>query len=314
MKTLTGTGKILLTLLLAFALVFSSVSCNGSDSTNGKTDTSNNSVSDTGHLDAFDYSAIPLYSGNEYVTVNNNTPFFTDEEKVTEAYETYAPLDSLGRCTFAIASLHKSLMPTEDRESISSVKPSGWIQASYDFISGKYLYNRSHLIGFQLSGENALDTNLITGTRYLNEAMIPFENMVAAYLKETDNHVMYRVSPIFLDENLVASGVLVEAFSVEDAGEGICFNLFFYNVQPGVYINYKTGASYESGIEDIGGSDNTGDDQNAMYTVNKSNGKIHKSDCSNAIKMSEANKLMTDKSLEELIKEGYVKAGCCLGG
>ncbi len=304
MKILTRTKETATALLLALALIFSFTSCTpkGPDP----------DVLDTGYLEFFDYSAIPEYSGSEYVTVNKNTPFFTEEDKVTYAYERYGLLDSLGRCTVAMAALNKSLMPTEDRESISSVYPSGWDQESYDFISGKYLYNRSHLIGFQLSGENAREENLITGTRYLNEAMIPFENMVAAYLKETDNHVMYRATPIFVGNELVARGVLLEAYSVEDEGDGISFNVFFYNVQPGVTINYLTGASYESG-EEPNFPDGSGDTENASYIVNKSNGKIHRSDCSNAAKMSESNKLYTSESLEELLGDGYVKAGCCLG-
>lgn len=304
MIILKRTGKIAVTLLLAFALIFSAVSCNkGDDSGKGGT-------VDTGYLEAFDYSKIPAYSGSEYVTVNNNTPFFSDAEIVTEAYEKYSKLDSLGRCTVAMASLHKSLMPSEDRESISSVTPTGWIQAKYDCISGKYLYNRSHLIGFQLSGENALEENLITGTRYLNEAMIPFENMVAAYLKETGNHVMYRATPIFVGDNLLASGVLLEAYSAEDNGEGIFFNVFFYNVQPGVVINYSTGASYAAG--ESGGSQD-GSPQSTSYIINKSNGKIHKSDCSNALKISETNRIYSSDALASLIDGGYVKAGCCLG-
>lgn len=277
---------------LAVILIFSSTACNKND---------------TGSLDAFDYSAIPSYSGEAYVTVNKNTPFFTDEELVTESYEKYEKLDSLGRCTGAIASLHSELMPTEERESISSVKPTGWEQASYVFISGGYLYNRCHLIGFQLSGENARETNLITGTRYMNEAMIPFENMVAAYLKETDNHVIYRATPIFLGNELVAVGVLLEAYSVEDNGDGICFNVFFYNVQPGVVIDYATGESYAEGQSAIPG------EKFGNYIINKNNGKIHKSTCSYALKISDSNRLYSSKELTDLVKEGYVKAGCCLG-
>ena len=304
MQILTRTKEIALALLLALALVFSFASCTPL--------TPDPEILDTGHLEFFDYDAIPEYSGNEYATVNNNTPFFTEEEKVTYAYAMYGELDDFGRCTVAMAALNKSLMPSEDREDISSVYPTGWKQATYDCISGKYLYNRSHLIGFQLTGENALETNLITGTRYLNEAMIPFENMVAAYLKETNNHVMYRATPIFIGDNLLASGVLLEAYSVEDEGDGICFNVFLYNVQPGVTLNYATGASYESGkapsVPD--GSEGT---ESTSYVINKNNGKIHKSDCAYAIKMSEANKLTTSKSLDDLIAEGYTKAGCCLG-
>ena len=193
---------------------------------------------------------LPGYSGEPYAEVNGNQPYFTDEEKsaARTSYEKYADLDSLGRCGVCVASVGKDLMPTEARGSISEVKPTGWPQkvedAKYDFVDGKYLYNRCHLIGFQLTGENANKQNLITGTRYLNvTGMLPFENMVADYVKETENHVLYRVSPIFSGSNLVAFGVLMEAYSVEDNGAGVLFCVFCYNVQPGVVIDYATGAS-----------------------------------------------------------------------
>ena len=187
---------------------------------------------------------IPEYSGEPYVVINNNIPEFTEEEITTIAYEEYSNLDILGRCGVAIACIDESLMPTEPRESISSVHPSGWQVATYDFVDGDYLYNRCHLIGFQLTGENANEKNLITGTRYLNvNGMLPFENEVAEYVRDTDNPVMYRVTPIYEGYNLVAEGVQMEAYSVKDAGASICFNIFVYNVQPGVEIDYATGAS-----------------------------------------------------------------------
>ncbi len=189
---------------------------------------------------------IPPYSGEPYVEINGNIPFFTEDDLITVAYEQYAQLDSLGRCGVTEACIGKELMPTEERESISSVKPSGWVNVPYDFVDGRYLYNRCHLIGFQLSGENANKNNLITGTRYMNtEGMLGFENEVAEYVKATGNHVMYRVTPIFEGDNLVASGVLMEAYSVEDKGSGVCFNIYTYNVQPGVEIDYATGVSWE---------------------------------------------------------------------
>ena len=192
-----------------------------------------------------DLDNIPAFDGSTpYVVINENHPFFDEDEIVTASFEEYGELDSLGRCTVAIACVGIDIMPTEDRGSIGSVKPSGWQTVKYDFISGKYLYNRCHLIGYQLTGENANKQNLITGTRYLNmEGMLPFEDMVADYVKETGNHVMYRVTPIYDGDNLVASGVLMEAWSVEDNGEGICFNIYAYNVQPGVIIDYATGES-----------------------------------------------------------------------
>ena len=187
---------------------------------------------------------IPEYSGEAYVVLNDNWPDFDAEDMTTEPFEYYSELDSLGRCGVAYANVCLEIMPTEERGSIGQVKPSGWQTVKYDFIEGKYLYNRCHLIGYQLAGENANRQNLITGTRYLNvTGMLPFENMVDNYVEETENHVLYRVTPIFEGTNLVASGVQMEAFSVEDEGEGICFNVFVYNVQPGVTIDYATGDS-----------------------------------------------------------------------
>lgn len=189
-------------------------------------------------------SDIPEYSGNPYVVVDDNEPAFTEEDKQKKAFESYGELDDLGRCTIAYACIDESLMPTEERGSISSVKPSGWQSVQYDHVDGKSLYNRCHLIGFQLTGENANRENLITGTRYMNvDGMLPFENMIADYIYETGNRVLYRVTPIFEGDNLVASGVQMEAYSVEDEGDGICFNVYVYNVQPGVVIDYETGDS-----------------------------------------------------------------------
>lgn len=188
---------------------------------------------------------VPAFSGEPYIVINNNQPEFEDSELVTKSYEFYSDLDSLGRCGYAMACIGYDLMPTEDRGSIGQVKPSGWQTVKYDFVDGKYLYNRCHLIGYQLTGENANKKNLITGTRYLNvEGMLPFENMVADYVKETKNHVLYRVTPIYDGDSLVARGVQMEAFSVEDNGEGICFHIYAYNNQPGVTIDYATGDSF----------------------------------------------------------------------
>lgn len=187
---------------------------------------------------------IPDYSGTPYVVLNYNQPEFTEDEITTIAYESYSVQDLLGRCGPAVACVGQELMPTQERESISSVTPSGWQTQKYDFVDQEYLYNRCHLIGFQLTGENANERNLITGTRYMNvDGMLPFENQVADYIESTGNHVMYRVTPIFEGPNLVADGVQMEAYSVEDGGAGVCFNVFVYNVQPGVVINYLTGSS-----------------------------------------------------------------------
>ena len=193
---------------------------------------------------SFDLNSIPNFTSEPYVVLNNNEPEFTEEEFTEEAFEKYSELDYLGRCGAAFANIGIETMPTEDREEIGQVKPSGWQIKKYDIVEGKYLYNRCHLIGFQLTGENANEKNLITGTRYMNvEGMLPFENEVAKYVKETKNHVLYRVTPIFEGENLVASGVQIEAKSVEDNGEGICFNVYIYNIQPGVEIDYSNGNS-----------------------------------------------------------------------
>ena len=187
---------------------------------------------------------IPAFADEPYVVINDNKPEFSKEDYTTESYEYYSELDSLGRCGYAMACIGRDLMPTEERGSLGQRKPSGWQTVNYDFVDGKYLYNRCHLIGFQLSGENANEKNLITGTRYMNtEGMLPFENMIADYVKETGNHVLYRVTPIFDGDNLVARGVQMEAWSVEDDGEGICFNVYCYNNQPGIVIDYATGKS-----------------------------------------------------------------------
>ncbi|MCD7840784.1 MAG: DNA/RNA non-specific endonuclease [Erysipelotrichaceae bacterium] len=191
---------------------------------------------------SIDLDSIPEYDENPYVEINDNIPYFTDDEITTDVFEEYSELDSLGRCGVAYANICQELMPTEKRQSIGMIKPTGWQIAKYDFIDGEYLYNRCHLIGFQLAGENANEKNLITGTRYMNvDGMLPFENMVADYVKETDNHVLYRITPLFDGDNLVASGVEMEAYSVEDDGEGICFNVYVYNVHPGIVIDYATG-------------------------------------------------------------------------
>ena len=194
---------------------------------------------------SYDLGEIPEYSGvEEYVVINDNVPFFNESDITTDEFEMYSELDSLGRCGVAYANISISMMPTEDRESIGSVKPSGWHTVKYDIVNGKYLYIRCHLIGFQLTGENANKENLITCTRQMNAGtMLDFENMVADYIKDTGNHVLYRATPIFEGDNLVASGVLLEGLSIEDNGEGIKFNVYLYNVQDGIDIDYKTGGS-----------------------------------------------------------------------
>ena len=260
--------KVLSALILVLSLVLSLAGCSGADiadsinpsqneSTTVQTDNAggsnssnkNNSADKNDKLaagtDSADWRAtLPEYSDSPYVIVNNNEPFFTENDMTADSFEYYGELDELGRCTVAYASIGKDLMPTEKRGSIGSVKPTGWHTVKYDIVDGKYLYNRCHLIGYQLTAENANKNNLITGTRYLNvDGMLLFENMVADYIKETNNHVLYRVTPIFTGDNLLADGVLMEAESVEDNGEGISYNVFCYNVQPGIKIDYATGDS-----------------------------------------------------------------------
>ena len=193
---------------------------------------------------SYDLASIPEYSNANYVVLNNNEPNFTESDYTTDSFERYSELDSLGRAKVAYANIGVDLMPTEERGSIGQVKPSGWHLVKYGIVNGKYLYNRCHLIGFQLTGENANEKNLITCTRQMNTVgMLEFENKVANYIKSTNNHVLYRITPIYKDDNLLASGVVMEAYSVEDSGEGIKFNVFVYNVQDGIDIDYKTGDS-----------------------------------------------------------------------
>lgn len=279
-------------------------------------------------------SEIPAFSGEPYVALNNNTPTFGAEELTTASFETYSSLDNLGRCGVAYACIGTDLMPTEERGSIGQVKPSGWHTVKYDVVDGKYLYNRCHLIGFQLSGENANERNLITGTRYMNvDGMLPFENMVADYVKETGNHVMYRVTPIYSGNNLVANGVQIEAQSVEDDGDGILFNVYVYNNQPGVGIDYATGESWlESGV---GGQPSeekpitsqqpsekpqhqeppaqtqpqAGDE--VSYVLNTNTKKFHIPSCSSVDSMSSKNRQDYTGTRDEVIAMGYDPCGRC---
>ncbi len=252
---------------------------------------------------------IPEFSGKAYVALNDNQPYFTEDDYTTESYEYYSPLDDLGRCGVVMACIGKDIMPTGERGEIGQVKPTGWVTAKYDFVDGKYLYNRCHLIGWQLTGENANEQNLITGTRYMNvDGMLPFENMVDDYIEETGNHVLYRVTPIFKDNELVARGVTIEAYSIEDNGEGICFNVYCYNNQPGVEIDYATGKSWES---DTPTSSTLASTSDTEYVLNTKSKKIHLPDCSSVDKIEDDNKETTDKSKKELIKMGYEPCGAC---
>ncbi len=257
-------------------------------------------------------SDIPMYSGSLVAVINNNIPQFKNVEITDKAFEQYAELDSLGRCGTAFACLGVETLPTEERGDIGTIKPTGWHTVKYDCVDGKYLYNRCHLIGFQLSAENANEKNLITGTRYLNvEGMLPFENMVADYIKETNNHVMYRVTPVFDGDNLLCNGVRMEAYSVEDEGEGISFNVFVYNIQPSINIDYATGESSMDGTVPDAGNDENTEEVTDGYILNTASKKIHLPGCSAANRISEENKAFSDMSKEELINAGYSTCGIC---
>lgn len=301
-----------------------------------QSDDSKQKVVHTGTASAFNVADVPAYSGEPYTAVNNNEPYFTSDNLTTEAFENYSELDALGRCGVAYANVCIETMPTEKRGSISEVKPTGWHSVKYDNVDGKSLYNRCHLIGYQLTAENANQQNLITGTRYLNvDGMLPFENMVADYVKETDNHVLYRVTPIFTGDNLVADGVLMEGYSVEDEGDGICFCVYAYNVQPGITIDYATGDSWlssEKGNSDSSSGGNSAVSQSAAdksgtqqaavqtesvketsapvstgteYILNTNTKKFHYPSCSSVKQMKASNKKEYTGSRDDLITQGY---------
>ena len=301
-----------------------------------QSDDSKQKVVHTDTASAFNAADVPAYSGEPYTAVNNNEPYFTSDNLTTEAFENYSELDALGRCGVAYANVCLETMPTEKRGSISEVKPTGWHSVKYDNVDGKSLYNRCHLIGYQLTAENANQQNLITGTRYLNvDGMLPFENMVADYVKETDNHVLYRVTPIFTGDNLVADGVLMEGYSVEDEGDGICFCVYAYNVQPGITIDYATGDSWlssEKGNSDSSSGGNSAVSQSAAdksgtqqaavqtesvketsapvstgteYILNTNTKKFHYPSCSSVKQMKASNKKEYTGSRDDLIAQGY---------
>lgn len=301
----------------------------------------------TEQVASVELDSIPEFSDQPYVIVNDNQPEFTESDYTTESFEEYSELDSLGRCGTAMANIGQDLMPTEKRGEIGPVKPSGWHTVKYDCVDGKYLYNRCHLIGYQLSGENANEKNLVTGTRYLNvEGMLPFENEVADYVKETNYHVLYRVTPVYDGDDLVASGIQMEAWSVEDNGEGICFNIYAYNNQPGVEIDYATGDSEletdtAKATDDATKADTAEATDNAMkadtaeaadnatktddtqnvtdakeesageYVVNTNTRKFHKTTCSSVSDILSSNRETIQGSRSELIEKGYEPCQRC---
>ena len=253
---------------------------------------------------SYTLSDVPEYSGEPYVTLNENQPDFSEEDLTETSFEAYSEQDALGRCQSAWANIGQDLMPTGERGKIGHIKPTGWHTVKYDSVDGKYLYNRYHLIGFQLTAENANEKNLITGTRYMNvEGMLPFENMVADYIKETGFHVLYRVTPVFEGDDLLAKGVQMEAYSVEDQGEGICFHVFVYNVQPGIFIDYATGESRRSDVPET--------QQEAAQTLIRGNTRSKIYHCPGQAayeEMADSKNLILFSSEEEAIEAGYRKA------
>ena len=286
---------------------------------------------DTENIDIIE-ETIPAYNGSPYVELNGNQPSFTEDDFTTEAFEKYSKLDSLSRCGRAYANVCPDTMPLEERGPIGEVHPTGWQLVNYhDLIEGNYLYNRCHLIAYSLTGENANEKNLITGTRYLNtEGMQPFELQILDYVRQTGNHVLYRVTPVFEGENLLASGVIMEACSVEDRGESVSFHVYAYNVQPGVIIDYKTGDSrldpdYEMSDEQEVTKENTestesadrnllteeGGETEGGYVLNTNTHKFHRPSCDSVNDMKDKNKEVTKESRDEIIRKGYEPCGRC---
>lgn len=310
---------------------------NASDTQESQQVTSATDVPTGEGTSAFSLREIPAYSGTPYTEVNGNQPYFTEEELTTQSFETYSELDSLGRCGVAYANVGQDLMPTEPRGEIGAVKPTGWHLVKYDNVDGKYLYNRCHLIAYMLAADNANPQNLITGTRYLNvQGMLPFETKVCDYVKNTGNHVLYRVTPIFDGDNLLADGVLMEAYSVEDAGEGISFCVFAYNVQPGIGIDYATGdnwaegsGTYQSTVASVAEETPAPqpetdtavqitpelsapqETQQTTYVLNTNTMKFHYPTCSSVDDMKEKNKQIYTGSRDEVINMGYVPCKRC---
>lgn len=285
----------------------------------------------------FDLTEIPDFSGQAYTEINGNIPYFTSNEITVEPFETYSPLDQLGRCGVAYANICKELMPTEERGEIGMIKPSGWHTQKYPgIVEGGFAYNRCHLIGFRLAGENANERNLITGTRYMNvDGMLPFEKMVADYIYDhPDNHVLYRVTPMFDGEDLVAHGVLMEAYSVEDDGAGVSFCIYCYNSQPGLCIDYRTGETsldedyegeyavtnqFSEGNNDTHDqpyiAEGQGEDkevaEETTYIINTNTGKFHYPTCSSVKDMASKNVMETTETRDQLVNEGYSPCGRC---
>ncbi len=309
----------LIAFMFSFLMIFTG--CNNNTSpyadikknevTKGKTDKLEYNIASVKTTKKFDLKSVPKYSNKPYVIVNNNMPYFEQNDMTTESFEKYSSLDSLGRCGVAFCNVGVDIMPTKERGSIGMIKPSGWHTVKYDNVDGKYLYNRCHLIAFMLSGENANEKNLITGTRYMNvDGMNQFEIKVADYVKRTNNHVLYRVTPIFEEKNLLATGVLMEAFSVEDNGKGICFNVFCYNEQPGISIDHSNGDS--KAIEKEKKEEKQKNEPKEIsYIANKNTKKFHYPFCQAVGNMKEKNKKQLKCTREQAIQQGYSPCGIC---
>lgn len=325
-------SSVLLCVILSCVLVLTgcgisddSIQSKSNTSISNITNTTNTSNNTKGEEKKAENASYGTYNGKPYEVVGDNEPFFSDADKQrTDAFESYSSLDYLGRCGVAYANICSEIMPTEKRGEIGFIRPSGWHTANYhELVDGNYLYNRCHLIGYQLAGENANEKNLITGTRYLNvEGMLPFENKVSDYVKATNHHVLYRVTPIFEGNNLVASGVLMEAYSVEDNGRGVRFCVYCYNVQPGIDIDYATGNSKVSEVTQQSTNEVTNssvanngltsnDNVTSDYVLNKNTKVFHKPDCSSVSKMKEKNKEYFKGSRQEAIDKGYSPCGNC---
>ena len=325
--------KIIGSILCVCTLIFSGCSMEGVSGDNPTAQSKNRQEAALTQENKTSYTleTIPEYNGEPFVMLNENIPDFTEEDYTTKAFEEYSELDAYGRCGVAYANICKEIMPVEERGEIGMIKPSGWHTVKYDCVDGKYLYNRCHLIGYQLAGENANEKNLITGTRYFNvQGMLPFEDLIDEYVEQTNSHVLYRVTPIYEGNNLLASGAEMEAWSVEDNGKGVCFHVYVYNVQPGVGISYEDGESWlEEEQSEVSKDEEEKSNQKIVskkaisketisetekeqtYILNKNTKKIHYASCRCIEDMSEQNKEEYIGTRSEILNQGYDACGVC---
>ncbi len=320
------TYKTIIAFVVTLLCITSSITTTDTLIQNEKTSTQSisvntqlNNIEKSNSTNNFDIGSIPKYVGKPYIIINDNKPFFTEKDITNESFEKLSSLDALGRCGVAYANLSKELMPTHERGAIGMIKPTGWHTIRYENIDGHYLYNRCHLLSFRLTGNNADARNLITGTRYLNiEGMLPFENMVADYIKSTNRHALYRVTPIFDGNNLLASGVLMEGYSTEDNGESVCFNVYCYNVQPGIEINYANGesvaadksAQYEDNHDTSQKTDNNNRSE-TTYILNTSTKKFHYQNCESVKHMKDKNIKYITCTRDQAISQGFSRCKLC---